>query len=594
MKHISIILIVLYIIPVFGQDDWITFYEKSDYKATPDYKKTIAYFKKLASASPWIEYTTFGESPQGRDLPLVVMDKNGNFNPAAIKRSGNAILFVEAGIHPGEIEGKDAMMLLMRDMAIFKKDTALLDHVSIVFIPIFNVDGHESSGPYNRINQNGPENMGWRTTAQNLNLNRDFLKADAPEMQAWLKLFNDWLPDFFMDIHTTDGADYQYPLTYQMELNGNMDPGLTRWAEDIYLPEMTEKMEGAGFPVFRYVAFRTWFDPTSGLRNGVAGPRYSQGYVALQNRPGILVETHMLKPYKVRVESTYELYRITLEILSQNYLELKKLNHDADQYAESQEFRNNTFPLNYERSDEDSIMVDFRGVDYEIKQSDLTGGNWFIYDSTKPKDYQLPYFYKMEVIDSAILPLAYVLPPEWLDVTERLKLHGIKYYRLKDEARIKVERLTFNDPSWRNRPFEGRFMMNNIEFETTEKEVDYPEGSLVIPVSQRTSRIIAHIFEPRGEDSFVRWGFFNAIFEQKEYAETYVMEKEARKMIKENPEMKAEFERWKKDNPRLANNQWVQLNWFYARSPWWDEKMNVYPVGRIVDEAVIKELRGVL
>ncbi len=559
--------------------------------ATPDYESTITYFKKLADASPWVHYTTFGESPQGRALPLVIVDRNGNFSPKAIKRSGKATLFVEAGIHPGEIEGKDAMMMLLRDIAIHKIDTALLDHVSIVFIPIFNVDGHERSGPYNRINQNGPEEMGWRTTAQNLNLNRDFLKADAPEMKAWLNLFNDWLPDFFIDIHTTDGADFQYPLTYQMETEGNMDPGLTRWSKETYLPEMKAQMEEAGFPVFRYVAFRTWFDPTSGLRNGVAGPRYSQGYVAMQNRPGLLVETHMLKPYKVRVESTYELIRITLEIMNQHYSELKKLNREADKFVESETFLQKSFPLNYERSDEDSMMVDFRGVEYEVLKSELTGGNWFIYDSTRKKDYQLPFFYHMEISDSADLPLAYVMPPEWIDASERLRLHGIKYYRLKNKRAIKVEQLKFKDPSWRNSPFEGRFLMNNVEFDVEEKSVEFPAGSLVVPLSQRTARVIAHIFEPAGDDSFVRWGFFTPIFEQKEYAETYVMEKEARKMLKEQPELLAEFEQWKADHPRMAQSQWLQLNWFYQRSPWWDKKLNVYPVGRIVDQKVVEDLR---
>jgi hypothetical protein len=588
------IIIFLMCTSLIAQDEWITYYEKSGFKATPDYEETVTYFKKLADASPWVEYTTFGISPQGRDLPLVIMDKNGNFSPGSVKRSGNAVLFVEAGIHPGEIEGKDAMMLLLRDIAIYKKDTSLLDHVSIVFIPIFSVDGHERSGPYNRINQNGPEEMGWRTTAQNLNLNRDFLKADAPEMQYWLKLFNEWLPDFFMDIHTTDGADYQYPLTYQMETNGNMDPGLTRWANETYIPQMKEDMENAGFPVFRYIAFRTWFDPTSGLRNGVAGPRYSQGYVALQNRPGLLVETHMLKPYKNRVESTYELVKITLDIMNKNYKKLKKLNREADKYAESEAFRNKIFALNYKGSDKDSIMVDFKGVEYEVLTSDLTGGDWFIYDSTKPKNYKLPYFYKMEVVDSVNLPLAYVIPPEWQEVITRLKMHGIKYYKLKQDAKIKVESIKFTNPSWRNSPYEGRFLMNNVDFEVSEKEIEYPKGSIVVPVGQRTSRVIAHIFEPKAEDSFVKWGFFNNIFGQKEYAETYVMEKEARKMLKENPELKNEFEQWKNDNPDLANNQWVQLNWFYARSPWWDEKMNVYPVGRIVDQEVVEGLRGKL
>jgi len=176
---------------------------------------------------------------------------------------------VQACIHPGESEGKDAMLMLLRDMVIDKKNTHLLDHISILFIPVFNVDGHERFGPYNRINQNGPKEMGWRVTANNLNLNRDFLKAETPEMKAWLKMFNKWLPDFFIDTHTTDGADYQYVLTYLMEIFGNMDDGLTNWCKNRFLPDMTGKMESRGFPVFPYIGFRDWHNPKAASNQGL-------------------------------------------------------------------------------------------------------------------------------------------------------------------------------------------------------------------------------------------------------------------------------------------------------------------------------------
>lgn len=589
MKHIFISAILLISLQLFSQhDEWRTYYEKSGFTATPDYAASIEFSKKLAAASPMIEYTTFGVSPQGRDLPLMIIDANGNFTPESIRGSGHAVLFIEAGIHSGEIEGKDAMFLFLRDLVVHEKHRELLENVSIVFIPIFNVDGHERSGSYGRINQNGPEEMGWRTTAQNLNLNRDFLKADAPEMKAWLKLFNKWLPDFFMDVHTTDGADYQYALTYQMETEGNMDPELTAWARDEYLPEMKKEMAEAGFPVFQYVAFRTWFDPRTGLRNGVAGPRYSQGYTALQNRTGLLVETHMLKPYKNRVESTLELIKITLEIMNRDHEELINLNKQADEYAMSSDFRKTPFALRWERSDEDSVMVDFKGVEYDVIKSDLTGGPWFIYHKDKPKDFKLPYFYKMNVTDSVMLPEAYVIPPQWLDIIERLELHGVEYYRLEDPREINIQSLKFENPEWRRQPYEGRHPMTNVEYELLEEKIVYPEGSLIIPMDQRRARVIAHMFEPLSEDSFLQWGFFDAIFEQKEYAETYVMEKVAREMIKEDPQLMGQFEAWKEANPQMAQNQWLQLNWFYQRSLWWDNKKDVYPVGRIMDSGQLR------
>ena len=576
---------------IFSQDtSLLTHYEKSGYKATPNYKQTISYCKRLAEASPAIKYTTLGVSPQGRDLPLMIIDNNGTFNPHEAKKAGKAILFVEAGIHSGEIEGKDAMLMLLRDMVVYKRHTDLLDHVTILFIPIFNVDGHERSSPYSRINQNGPEEMGWRTTSTNLNLNRDFLKADQPEMIAWQKLFQKWLPDFFIDVHTTDGADYQYVLTYAMETHGNMDPGLTKWVKEKYLPDMIEGMEDAGFPVFEYVAFRRWFDPRSGLRTGAAPPRISQGYTALQNRPGLLVETHMLKSYRERVESTKAIIEATLEILNNDYKKLIILNHQADAYAASNEFMNQPLAVKFKRSDEDSVMVKFKGVDYDVENSELTGGNWYRYQSDEPKEYLLPFFNSIIPETEIKLPYAYIIPVQWTKVIDRLKLHGVNFIPLQKSSEIPVELYRFKNTQWQNFPYEGRFPMRNIEYDILHKTIEYPDGSAVIPVNQRTSRVIAHILEPSAEDSYAYWGFFNPVFERKEYFETYVMEELAREMIKENPELLDAFNQYKAENPELEGNQWGLLWWFYERTPYFDDQMNLYPVGRIIDKNVLETI----
>ncbi len=213
-------LIALALMAAAGADDWTTFYERSDFKRTPSYEQTVTYCQRLADASPWVHYEAFGSSSQGRDLPLVVVDKNGAFTAADVRKSDNAVFLIQACIHAGESDGKDAGMMLIRDIAVRKQLESLLEHVTILFIPIFNVDGHMRFGPYNRANQNGPEEMGWRTTAVNLNLNRDYLKADTPEMRAWLAMYAEWLPEFFADCHVTDGADYQYAITYAAEVHG--------------------------------------------------------------------------------------------------------------------------------------------------------------------------------------------------------------------------------------------------------------------------------------------------------------------------------------------------------------------------------------
>ncbi len=561
----------------FSQDEWLTHYEKSDFFETPRYKQTIEYCKKLADSSPFIKYTNFGKSIQGRDLPLLIIDKNQNFTTENVNKSGNAILLIEACIHPGESEGKDAGLMLIRDIVINKKYPDLLDHTTILFIPIFNVDGHERFSAFNRINQNGPKEMGWRTTATNLNLNRDFLKADAIEMQQWLKLFNEWTPDMFIDIHTTDGADYQYSLTYGMHILGEMDNAHTKWQKN-YLKEIEEYLFEDNVLIFPYVSFRRWHDPRSGLIRNTASPRYSIGYSAIHNRPGLLVETHMLKDYKTRVDATYHLLRHTLKILNNQYQELKNINNTVDN--KTKDISGKELILNYYTSQKDSTTVKFKGVDYKIVPSDLTNDIWVQF-SDKPKDYDIVLFDKLIPASIVKIPQAYIVPVEWQEVIKRINLHGIQYKTLKEAKEFEIKTYKFNNVSFANYPFEGRQMVQNFDMEEISIKKLFPEGSIIIPVNQKRAKLIAHILEPMGPDSYLRWGFFNAIFERKEYVETYVMEKMAREMIKKNPELKEEYMKAVEANPNIYNNQWVKLFWFYALTPYWDQQKDVYPVGKI-------------
>jgi len=590
MKYAFISVALLFSLNIAAQsDNWETHFEKSGGVATPDYESTVTYCKALDDASEMVKYTTFGVSPQGRPLPLLIIDRKGNFTPDRVKASGNAILLLQAGIHPGEIDGKDAGLMFFRDLIIHEKLPGLLDGLTYLFIPIFSVDGHERSGPYNRINQDGPEEMGWRANALNLNLNRDYLKVDAPETIAWLKLFREWLPDFFVDFHVTDGADYQYAVTYALEVNGNMDEGLTKWTENTFIPYMESEMEESGYPVFPYVMFRRWHDPRSGLRSSVSPPRLSQGYTALQNRIGMLVENHSLKDFKTRVYATYELYRIIAEVMVAGKDKLKELNAQADQRIEKEATGGYELPVDWEAGP-DSVMVEFKGVEYDVVESDLTGGPWFKYHPDKPATFSVPLFNDLAPSKTVSLPYAYIIPLEWSEVIQRIVWHGIDYFKIDEPAEIEVETYRFREPIWANSPYEGRFRVS-AEYEVDKEKLGFPAGSVVIPVNQRTARVIAHILEPEAPDSYLGWGFFNAIFEQKEYSETYVMEGIAREMIKEDPELLNEFEEWKENHPQAAQSQWAQLNWFYSKSPWWDSRKNLYPVGRITDKKVLDDLQ---
>jgi len=592
MKQIVLIFTALLIFTsgISQEAEWQTYYEKSGKLETPGYEATVNYCKQLDAGSNMITYTTFGKSPQGRDLPLLIIDKQGLMQPELIHRSGRVVLLIQACIHAGESEGKDAGLMLFRDLAFGSGSMGkLLDHVSILFIPIFNVDGHERFGPYNRINQNGPKEMGWRTTANNLNLNRDFLKADAPEMQAWQAMFHHWMPDFFIDCHTTDGADYQYVLTYLMEIYGDMDPGLTEWSKNSFIPQMTKHLNDGGYPVFPYVGFRNWHDPRSGLITEVAPPMLSQGYTALVNRPGLLIETHMLKPYQQRVGGTYECLVTSLEILNKEADKLKKLVSDADSYLESDAFLKSPFPLSFETSNSDSTMVEFLGMDYKMVKSDLSGGDWFQY-SKNPATWHIPYFSTAKPDVSISLPYAYIIPAEWELITDRLKLHGIEMTTLVQPTQITVETYRFKNPKWQSNPYEGRHVMTNIEYDVISETRTFPAGSVIVRTNQQAGRIIPHLLEPKGNGSLVYWGFFDASFEQKEYGESYVIEKMAREMLAKNPALRKEFDDKKASDSVFARSPQQILNWFYNKSPYSDQRKAIYPVGRMTDRSVVEKL----
>jgi hypothetical protein len=568
---------------------FLTWFEKSGGKETPRYAQTVEYCKLIDEASPMLTYNTFGISPQGRELPLLIADKDGLSDPKKIREKGRVIILIEACIHAGESDGKDAGLMLLRDIALGGKE-AMLDKVSILFIPIFNVDGHERFGPYNRINQNGPKEMGWRTTAQNLNLNRDFMKAETPEMQAWLKFYNTWLPEFFIDCHVTDGADYQYKITYALETYGNMDKNLTNWTRDVFELQMTKQMLAIGYPMLSYVEFRNWHDPRSGLVTGVAPPMISQGYTAIQNRLGLLIETHMLKPYAVRVKATYELLRVTIDMLNKEGNTLQKIEQQADNFVVSPEFRKQEMPLRFTDSESDSTIVNFLGYEYTTEKSELTGGEWFKYDTTKPVVLKAPFFDKPNVTFSCLLPEAYIIPPEWQELTDKMILHGVKVKYLEAPATCAVQSYKFSNAKWQQRPYEGRHGVTFDCSSITETR-NYPAGSAVIDMNQRTARVIAHFLEPKASDSFVGWGFFDAVFEQKEYAESYVMEVEGRRLLASYPDLAVEFEKKKIAEPEFAKDPDAILNWFYSKTPYWDKHVNVYPVGRLMDRKTMDTFR---
>jgi len=570
--------------------EWQTYTEKTEYRETPRYAETIEYSKRLDAASPLIQFQSFGRSGEGRELPLLIAAEGETFTPEAARKAGKAVVLIQACIHAGEPDGKDAGLALLRDIAITKTRPGLLKCVVVLFIPIYNADGHERVSPYNRINQNGPVEMGWRATSTNQNLNRDYMKADAPETRAWLLLWNKWRPDLFIDCHVTDGADYRYNITYQYEHHDGIAPSVLAWEKKVIDGIVAPATEAAGNAVSWYLEFKDNCDLTKGIRDFNGSPRFSTGYTPLRNRPGILIETHMLKNYGSRVVGTYDFLRFALEGVNHDPESLLKAVREADEetIANGRAYdAARKYPLDFELTDK-ARPYKLKAVESYVESSEVSGAVRVVY-GTKPLDLTVPMYDNFRVKTAVAPPLYYVVPAQWNGVIEVLKAHGLHLQQTAEAVTIEVESYRFSEVRWALAPFEGRFMPT-FKVEGIRERRTFPPGSMVVSLAQESAKVTINLLEPEAPDSLVAWGFFNAIFEQKEYAEAYVLEKLAREMMSKDPELRAEFARRLATDPKFASSPRERLQFFYERSPYWDQQLNLYPVGRVTGPMTIKAL----
>ena len=561
--------------------EWRTFSEKTDYRETPRYAETNAFARKLDSASPLLRFTSFGKSGEGRELPLLIAAKGGTFTPASARNAGKAIVLIQACIHAGESDGKDAGLALFRDIGITKTREALLDHAVILFIPIYNTDGHERFGPYNRINQNGPREMGWRTTSTNLNLNRDYMKADAPETRSWLRLWNEWNPDLFVDCHVTDGADFRYNITYQYEHHQGVAASILKWEREAIDRRAVAAAEKEGNLLSLYLEFRDNRDLTKGVSDFSGTPRFSTAYTAIRNRPGLLIETHMLKDYRSRVRGTYDFLVGLLQEVNRDPEGLRAAVRAADDRTVADgriPSPGQMYPLNFELTDQ-SRPYPFKGVKYTTEMSDVSGAARVIY-GTEPVDLTVPLYDQFRITASVSPPLYYIIPVQWTSVIDVLKAHGLKLQRLARASTLEVESYRFSEVKFGSTSFEGRILAS-YKTEVVRQQRIFPAGSIVVPMSQAAARVAVHLLEPAGPDSLVAWGIFNAVFEQKEFGEGYVLEKLAREMMAKDPNLRKEFEQRLARDAKFAASPRQRLEFFYTRSPYRDSQLNLYPVGRL-------------
>jgi murein tripeptide amidase MpaA len=547
---------------------WVTPAELTGLTDSPDYAATLKYLSALVDSSDLLMLEQFGVSAQGR--PLYVVKASRALHKIA-QNPQRPLLLVQAGIHSGEIDGKDAGLMLLRDIAQGDK-AHLLANADLLFIPVLSPDGHERRSQHNRMNQRGPLYQGWRATAQNLNLNRDYTKADAPEMQALLTLINRYQPDLYIDVHVTDGEDYQYDITYGFnEPFAAVSANGASWLAKLYRPTVDAALTQAGHIAGPLVFGIDSKDFSKGISGWTASPRFSNGYGDVRHLPTVLVENHSLKPYRQRVLGTYVLLEQSLTLLNEQGKALI-LARQADLQA-----RPKRMPLSFKAA-EQADTIDFKGMSYELRQSAISGDTYVAWTG-KPQLYpQLPVYWDKVTDKEVAIPQAYWLPPEQHSVIQRLKLHGIELSVLEKPQRVSAQQLSLTAYKFAEKPFEGRFMLTEAVFSRATVNRTLAAGWVKVSTDQPLGRLAVALLEPIAPDSFFSWGFFPGMFERTEYFEPYAIEPLIAQMLAQQPELQQQFDQALAEDEALRTNPRERYNWFYRQMPFYDRQYLKYPV----------------
>ncbi|HUR79410.1 MAG TPA: M14 family metallopeptidase [Thermoanaerobaculia bacterium] len=553
---------------VAKNDPWITPSERDDLKTTPRYDETVAYLQRLVKAAPQLRMISLGKSAEGRDVWMVVASKEKNFTPQTIHNK--PVILAQGGIHAGEIDGKDAGLMLLRDLTVRGTKRDLLDRVNLLFVPIFNVDGHERFTKYSRINQRGPEVSGWRTNARNLNLNRDYMKADAEEMQAMIRAIDTWQPDMYIDLHVTDGADYQYDVTYGWNGPAGHSPAIAQWLDSKYRKPVDDALRAQGH-IPGPLIFTD--DPLAGVASGQSDPRLSHGYGDARHIASILVENHSLKPYDQRVLGTYVFLEQTLRTVGAEGASLKQA-IDTERNR-----RPASVPLSWKVPDNGlAEQVEILGIASRRVLSPVSGDvrvEWL----GKAVSAKAPFQKATEAATSVAPAKAYWIPSAWREVIAKLDLHGIRYEKLSEAKEVDVTMVRLLDPKFTSPQFEGHVRVTATEKAERRRE-RFPAGSVRVPTDQPLGTLATLLLEPSSPDSLFQWGFFDSILAPTEYVEAYIMEPMAEAMMKEDPKLAEEFQKKLQSDEQFRGDARERLQWFYERTPWYDERARLYPVGK--------------
>jgi hypothetical protein len=561
-------------------DPLATVAEQSGFKRTGRYDEVAALCERFHKAYPdAVRCIEFGRTPEGRPMLALVASRAGALTPDEARAKALPVLLIQGGIHAGEIDGKDAGFLALREALSGKAAKGALAKQVLVFVPVFNIDGHERFGRWNRPNQRGPEEMGWRTTAQNYNLNRDYLKADAPEMRAMLGLVNAWDPVAYIDLHVTDGAQFEHDVSIQVEPVHSGDDALRKAGRALRDDTAGKLAKQGSLPLTFYPSFVVSDDPASGFVDGVPPPRFSTGYLPLRNRFGMLVETHSWKDYPTRVRITRNTIVDVLELTAERGAQWRKLQHEAD--ARAMQLGGTRVPLDY-KATEATRTIDFRGYAYTRTPSEISGALMTRYDEKKPQIWKVPLRDEVVPDRSVDAPKAgYVVPAAFAEeVGARLAAHGVEFRALKRPASLAAQTFRADGAAFSGQPVEGH-QRATLTGDWKNETRDVGAGALFVPIAQARSRIVVALLEPAAPDALAAWGLFNGAFEQKEYMEDYVAEDVARAQLKADPALAEAFNKKLADDPAFAKNASARLAFFARRHSSWDERFNLYPVLRV-------------
>jgi len=549
-------------------------FEKSNGTESATYFEAIEWYKDLDKASTQVLVKEMGMTDAGYPLHLVLVSNDGKFDAAQWHKQNKAVILINNGIHPGEPDGIDASMMLVRD--IVSKKIKLPDNVALALIPVYNIGGCLNRNSYSRANQNGPLEYGFRGNAQNLDLNRDFTKCDSKEARSFAQIFHGLDPDILIDNHVSDGADYQHTMTLLTTQYDKLGADLGGWLKDDFEPQLYKGMAEKNWDMVPYVSFET-ASPDRGMVMFFDPPRYSSGYAALFQTIGFVPETHMLKPFKDRVLSTYAFMQTVLERSSANanglIAQRKK--------AKAEVIKTKSWPFKWTVDTSKYSFVGFKGYEQAFKPSDATGVNRMYYDRSKPFTKQVRFFNAFNPADFINRPDAYIIPQGWSAVVDLLKLNNVTVKQFPRDTVIEVEAYRIEDYRSAPRPYEKHHKNSAVKTSVKKQKIKFLKGDYLIPLDQPANRYLVEMLEPTGDDSFFAWNFFDAILQQKEGYSDYRWDDLAAEVLKNDPALKTRLEEKKAADPKFAANGSAQLDFIYKNSPYYEPGHNRYPVYRL-------------